>query len=253
VAPSIRARRFEDVEAEWEAMLPRCATDTVFVTPWWQKAWWRCFGAEYDLRLLSVADGDAVLGLAPMVLREGVLSFLGDTDLFDYHDFVVPRGNEQPFYEAVLDYLAQSQATALDLKSVPQDSPTVELLPAIAERNGYSVQVDKEDVAPVADLPETWDEYVAGLGKKSRHELRRKLRRLEAAGDYRQYLCDAGRELSRCLDDFFRLHRASDPEKAAFWNPGGRQGSAATGGPGARRGAAGHVHQHRLWGLLFAV
>lgn len=219
MSASVQAVSFKDAEAEWEAALPRCATDTVFVTPWWQKVWWHCFGTDYELRLLAVSDGDTALGLAPLVLRAGLLSFLGDTDLFDYHDFVVPRGNEEPFYEAVLDYLARSDAVALDLKSLPQDSPAVELLPAVAERRGFSVALEREDVAPVAELPDTWDEYVAGLGKKNRHELRRKFRRLDAAGQHTQYVCDTGRELGRCLEDFFRLHRASDPEKAAFWNP----------------------------------
>ncbi len=217
--PTVRAVSFDDAEKEWAALLPRCATDTVFVTPWWQRAWWRCFGADYDLRLLAVGDDGARLGLAPLTHRDGVLAFLGDTDLFDYHDFIVPRGNEEPFYDAVLDYLDESGVASLDLKSVPQDSPTLELLPAAAERRGFSVELEREDVAPYAELPATWDEYVAGLGKKYRHELRRKLRRLDAAADHTLYMWDTDRDLSGCLEPFFRLHRASSPEKAAFWNP----------------------------------
>ena len=149
-----------------------------------------------------------------------MLAFLGDTDLFDYHDFIVPRGNEEPFYDAVLDYLAESGAAALDLKSVPQDSPTLALLPAAAERHGFSLELEREDVAPIAELPATWEEFVAGLGKKYRHELRRKLRRLDAAGEHTLYMCDTDRDLPACLEMFFPLHRASSPEKAAFWNPG---------------------------------
>ena len=217
---SVRVQRFEEVEAEWERMLPRCPTDTVFVTPWWQSAWWRCFGDGYDLRILRVTDGEAVVGLAPMVLRDGILGFLGDTDLFDYHDFLVPRGNEELFFTAFLDYLAATDWTAVEMRSVPQDSPTIGSLPPIAERHGYAVEVAKEDVSPVAPLPGTWDEYLAGLRKKDRHELRRKLRRLDQTGDYRQYLCDTTDDLRPCMDDFFRLHRLSSPEKAAFWNAG---------------------------------
>ena len=216
--PTVRAVSFDDAEKEWAALLPRCATDTVFVTPWWQRTWWRCFGADYDLRLLVVEDGGATLGFAPLVQQDGALAFLGDTDLFDYHDFIVPRGAEQPFYDAVLDYLAGSGAASLDLKSVPQDSPTLALLPAAAERRGFAVELEREDVAPVAELPATWDEFVAGLGKKYRHELRRKLRRLDAAGGHALRMC-APDDLRACLDEFFPLHRASSPEKAAFWNP----------------------------------
>ena len=37
-------------------------------------------------------------------------------------------------------------------------------------------------VAARCDLPATWDEYLGTLSKKDRHELRRKLRRLESGG-----------------------------------------------------------------------
>ena len=217
--PSVRAVSFDDAEEAWSALLPRCATDTVFLTPWWQRTWWRCFGEDYDLRLIALEDGGDLLGLAPLVERDGVLSFLGDTDLFDYHDFIVPQDDGPAFYDAVLDHFAESGAASLDLKSVPEHSPTLELLPAAAERRGLSVELEREEVAPVAELPPTWDEFVSGLGKKYRHELRRKLRRLDAAGDHSLYMCDNDRDLSSCLEGFFPLHRASSPEKAAFWNP----------------------------------
>ncbi len=216
---SVRAVSFDEAEEQWTALLSRCATDTVFLTPWWQRTWWRCFGDDYDLRLLAVEDGGHTLGLAPLVERDGLLSFLGDTDLFDYHDFIVPRGDEDRFHEAVLDHFADSGGASLDLKSIPEHSPALELLPAAAERRGLSVELEREEVAPVAELPATWDEFVAGLGKKYRHELRRKLRRLEAAGDHKLYMCDNDRDLSSCLAEFFPLHRSSSPEKAAFWNP----------------------------------
>ena len=262
---SVRAVSFDDAEAAWTALLPRCATDTVFLTPWWQRAWWRRFGTDYDLRLLAVEAGDDVLGFAPLVKRGGVISFLGDTDLFDYHDFIVPRGNEGPFHDAVLDHFAESAAASLDLKSIPEHSPTLELMPAAAERRGLSVELEREEVAPVAELPATWDEFVAGLGKKYRHELRRKLRRLEAAGDHRLYMCDNDRDLSACLRELLpaaqgqlaRKERVLEPRAGEVFrrraDGGGGAGRAAARGAGAERRAPGDVRQLRLRVVVSSV
>ncbi len=217
--PVVRLEHFDGIQGEWEELLPSCNTDTVFVTPWWQRAWLRHFGNESELRILSVRDEGTAVGIAPLMLRDGVISFLGDTDLFDYHDFLVPKGNEAPFYTALFDYLSAMDWHTIDLRSLPQESPTLRHVPELAERKGYSVGTPEEDVTPVADLPPTWDEYLASLPKKARHELRRKLRRLGKAGIYRQYECTSPQTISTGMQDFFRLHRASSPEKAGFMTP----------------------------------
>jgi CelD/BcsL family acetyltransferase involved in cellulose biosynthesis len=72
---------------------------------------------------------------------------------------------------------------------------------------------------PAAALPATWDAYVDGLGKKERHELRRKLRRLEAAGEVHQKTYSDPQELPGCMGDFFRLMRMSREDKERFLTP----------------------------------
>jgi CelD/BcsL family acetyltransferase involved in cellulose biosynthesis len=219
LSPAVRAETFDGVAAEWEKVLPSCSTNTIFVTPWWQRVWWRHFGAGSELRLLSLHDNGTTLGIAPLMLREGVLSFLGGTDLFDYHDFLVPQGGEASFYGALFDYLSIMDWHTIDLTSLPQESPSLQCIPALAEKMGYSVEVRDEDVAPIASLPPTWEEYLESLSKKDRHELRRKFRRLETAGAICQYVCDSPQTHPDCMRDFIRLHRASSPEKAEYMTP----------------------------------
>lgn len=216
---SVQLEDFDGIEKDWERILPSCSTNTMFVTPWWQRLWWSHFGGDSQLTILSVRNGRELLGIAPLHTRDGVLSFLGDTDLFDYHDFLVPLGNETVFYPALCDYLMGMDWHTLELKSLPQDSPTLDLLPRLAEQAGHVVEVADEDMAPVAPLPHSWDDYLAGLRKKDRHELRRKLRRLEEADGACQYVCDNTGALDGCMQDFFHLLRASSPDKLKFLTP----------------------------------
>ena len=216
---AVRFERFEEVQDEWEEVLPLSHTNNVFVTPWMQRTWWRLFGDGAELHILSIRDNGTVLGIAPMVLRDGVLTFLGGTDLFDYHDFLVPMGNETSFYAALFDFLPTMDWHTIDLRSLPQDSPTVSYTADVAKQKGFAVEVLEEDVAPVAALPSTWEEYVAGLPKKGRHELRRKMRRLDNAGTANQYICENGETIREGMQDFFRLHKASRPDKKMFMTP----------------------------------
>jgi len=217
------AKLFDGLEAakvEWTRLLGLSAANTVFLTPEWQRIWWDHFGGSYRLLILSLHDTDGLLGLAPLAVQDGMVRFLGRTDLFDYHDFIVLEGRERQFYEALIDYVERdADWRVLDMESLRAGSPALELLPVLAEARGFSVEFVREDVAPVLALPDTWDDYLASLSKKARHELRRKGRKLDAAGDVFHTMCSDPQCVRDCLPDFFRLHRESGPDKAEFMTP----------------------------------
>jgi CelD/BcsL family acetyltransferase involved in cellulose biosynthesis len=100
-------------------------------------------------------------------------------------------------------------------------------LAALAEAEGYRVEVFQEDVCPIITLPQpgegpdgpqaAWDAYLESLDKKERHEIRRKLRRLERdAPDAVIRFVDGGSELPAAVDRFINLHRNSRSDKHAF-------------------------------------
>lgn len=219
MAGSVAVESFASIAERWEELLPQCWTDTVFVTPAWQRVWWGCFGETYRPLILSLWDDGRHLGIAPLMMRDGVLSFIGDADLFDYHDFLVPKGCEDRFYEVLFEHLVDLDWESMELKSVPQGSPTVGEVQVAAARLGLRTEVQVEDVTPAVLLPDTWEGYLATLAKKDRHELRRKLRRLHAAGTVGQSECPSPDAHGDCMSDFFSLMKSSSREKADFLNP----------------------------------
>ncbi len=216
MAPFVAIEGFDAVEEDWRRLLPSSYTDTVFLTPNWQRVWWRELGAGAELLLLAKRKDGALKGLAPLARRNGTITFLGSPDVCDYLDFVVNRGAEATFYQRLLEQLDGLEWNTLLLTSIPQGSPTLQYLPDLARERGYQVTIQQEDVAPGVELPATWDEYLGRLDKKDRHELRRKMRRLESLGGVRYYVTDAQADLSRDLEDFFTLMRASREDKDRF-------------------------------------
>ena len=89
---------FDGIEEEWTAFLPSSSTNTVFVTPWWQKTWWENFGDGWDLHLTSVRSEGTTIGIAPLMLKNGELRLVGDADIVDYLDFLVLEDRSTEFF-----------------------------------------------------------------------------------------------------------------------------------------------------------
>jgi hypothetical protein len=161
--------------------------------------------------------------------------FFGASYHADYAT-VLADGADLP---AVADALVEALSGPPDLSHGSQDWDVVDLrrlrandpaLPALenafragAERHGWQVVREREDVCPVVTFPPggTWDEYLATLGKKARHEVRRKLRRAEAHGTV---TLRHGVPSHESIDNFIALHRARFGEEGLFpSNEGGRR------------------------------
>jgi len=210
----------EDLEpafgGEWRALLPSTSANRVFVSPTWLRVWWQEFGAGRELLLLSVRRQGELVGVVPLMRDDDRLCFAGDTQICDYMDVVAAAGEEEAVLSAVLRSLGEEPWRELTLWAVPEGSPTLDALKAAAPALGLRVDIEREDVCPRLDLPATWEEYLAGLSKKDRHELRRKLRKLSQGGDVRLEAIDQPGAVEAALDDFLRLYRESRADKAAF-------------------------------------
>ena len=116
---------------------------------------------------------------------------------------------------------------AVDLRRLRTGDPAVDALAAAFGAremvNGWTLNVEPEEVCPVAQLPAagTIDDYLATLGKKERHEIRRKVRRAEAVGEV---LLEDSPDPLADLEAFIDLHQKRWGEDGLFPDtPGGAQ------------------------------
>ena len=189
---------------------------SVFVLPDWMQVWWQAFGAGNESFVRTVKEGDKIIGIAPLMIKDGTACLIGGTDVCDYLDFVVVPGKEQDFFRVLLDELKRHRIEKLDLKHVRPDSTVLKKLTAVAEERGYEVVSTKEDISVEMDLPETFEEYLGGLDTKQRHEVRRKMRRLAEEGQIEYRITDSGGALKPAMDTFFKMFVESRQDKAAF-------------------------------------
>jgi len=216
---------FLRLQEEWNPLLLRSAANTIFLTREWQKTWWDCFGEGLQLCLLELRDEDDLVGLAPFYTLEPasgrrVLQLIGGIEVSDYLDLIAASDSAEAVYSTVWESLTGEHALAwdaLDLRNIPAASPTLERLTALAEESGaFEVTDSVEEVCPVIHLPATWDQYLASLSKKQRHEVRRKLRKANREAEIRWYYAGEAGSLDDEVEDFISLHMKSAVDKEAF-------------------------------------
>jgi CelD/BcsL family acetyltransferase involved in cellulose biosynthesis len=203
----------------WRELVHADPAGSFFHTPAFLKLYWEEFGETPEHLLLAFAeedDGSQVGAVAFERIGE-TLRFLGGTEITDYMGPVgLPERQDAMAKELWTALLARDDWAEADLRGLLEDRPWFGLLRDSANAQGLVVREDEDGVAPFLPLPGSWDEYLAGLSSKYRHEIKRKARKLtEEAGAFRIVTADEG-TLIPLLDRFVELHRTSEGPKGVF-------------------------------------
>ncbi len=205
---------------EWEDVLSRSLRPSPFLSASFLLPWIEAFAAGLPQRIARWEDEGKAEGFL-FLYRSGEeegWELLGGERISDSLDALISAGKEERFWTEVLrasrDLLAEGP---LRLPNLVEGSPSLSLLPRICGELGIACRLEETDRSPFLPLPGSFDRYLGQLGKKERHELRRKLRRAAEAEpglSFRE--TGSPEELARDLSSFVALHRASHPEKSEF-------------------------------------
>lgn len=186
------------LQAVWNELLARTASNTIALTWEWLATWWQVFNDNRELFILVVRDGDEVIGIAPLLKRQaqhyGVsywrLEFLAsgeevaDEICSPYLDFMLHRGREAEALEAIINYLRESAAgwDEIVLSSMLAESPNVALLESISAACGLHYSATEQESAYYLPLITDWEAQLAQSSRPLRQKIRREQRAAEANG-----------------------------------------------------------------------
>lgn len=198
------ATSLEPLEAareEWWELWRRCPGATPFQTPDWLLAWWRFLG-HGELWAVLLREHGRLAGVGPFFLTRRTLSLLG-AGITDYLDVLIEPGLESAGARMFLERVA-AQASLwdrCDFQDLPPGSPLL----AAGVPAGLAAEVSDWQSCPVLALPESVEDFRAGLCRGLRQNVLRYRRQLERAGEVR--FETAGRAaLDEALNSLFRLH-----------------------------------------------
>ena len=206
---------------EWATLAEEDPAATFFHRPRYLKLYWEEFGGDVDLLLAFAEEDGRTVGAVAFELLDGVLRFLGGTEVTDYMGPVAaPGAEDRVAKELVAAVSARGDWRSADLRGLPEDSPWLARLQAAASDLGLRVENDLDAVAPDLRLPPTYEEYLAGLPSKRRHEITRKARRLAEALEEHHLVFATPETLEADIGLFAEMHRGSEGRKGRFMVPG---------------------------------
>ncbi len=150
---------------------------------------------------LHIAD-DAALALA---VGNGEVRLAGQENLTDYHS---PIGSDPTaVVSAAIDAHPGSR---FRFDSLPGEAADV-VANTLSDR-GVTFERSVDAIAAVLALPDTADDWLMGIGKKERHEVRRKRRKFE--GEFGEIEVVSGGVEHH--EEFCRMHRTAPGDKGEF-------------------------------------
>lgn len=179
---------------------------------------WRHLGAPGEPHIISVHEEDRIIGIAPLALDGLTARFLGSHEVCDYQDLITAPGKAPRVLESVLAHLSAQGIHQLDLRTLRPDAEALDALKTLVRQQRDALIVP-DDVTFESELPDSWERYLQQLNGKQRHEVRRKLRRLETHGPFTYRLIENNGHLDRAVDAFVDLFRRNRRDKAEFMSP----------------------------------
>jgi CelD/BcsL family acetyltransferase involved in cellulose biosynthesis len=205
---------------DWSELVDADPTATFFHQPRYLKLYWEEFGQDAGLLLAFAEEDGRTVGAAAFERLDGLLRFLGGTEVTDYMGPVATPGSEDAVAKELLGALADREDWhEADLRGLAEDSPWLPRLADAAASRGLTVEPGLDAVAPFLPLPPTFEEYMASLPGKLRHEMRRKARRLDAELGEHRVVLSTTETLDADLGLFAEMHRSSEGPKGRFMVP----------------------------------
>ena len=216
MAYTVTQDTFETLDSLWMDGEQPLEWDCLFVLPGWLKVWCSVFSNESSPYITAVRAKGKLIGIAPLMVKGEEARFIGDPDVCDYQDFIVAPGRGKEFFETLINHLGKQGISRFDLNTVRADSKVPSELVAAAKSLKCEVSCIPEDITLELDLPDSWDKFLAELTGKQRHEVRRKLRRLNDAGEINYRVVEDFEQVTDEMETFLALFGLSRSDKAAF-------------------------------------
>ena len=218
--------QFSDInEQDWNSLLSQSETDVPFLRYGYLRSWWEYKGGgewpdESRLMLITGWENNTLVAIAPLFStansQEKKILFLGSIEISDYLDFICLPAYKDIFIELVLDSLhnTSEEFARIELVNLPKISTSVQLLGDLAQKTNWKAAVEDAYHTPAIHLASDWEAYLAGIDKKQRHEIRRKLRRAEENSDsIKWYIAKEPEKLDADINAFISLMEMDDKKK----------------------------------------
>ena len=206
------SHRFAALHSEWNDLLRKSRTNTVFLTWEWLHTWWKHLADGRELFLVTVRRGASLIAIAPLAMNRAwssmtTLEFLGIGSVgSDYLDFIVDSACESEGVGALTQFFVNTGLT-LRLQSMKEDAIAAAVVARQLSDRGWRMRSVEMQVCPYIKLSgHSFESYLESLGSSHRYNFRRRLRNLEKVYDVNFERAESAEECSNALKLVIDLH-----------------------------------------------
>ena len=208
---------FANLKKDWDALLKKSKSDTVFLTWEWMYTWWECFKENKQLFILAVyGENEEMVGIAPLCMDKkkiggipvlNYIKFLGTMPISSDHlDFIIYQGREREVLGTIVNYLFKENIWDLCLLSnIPASSLTGKLLKEIMGNRPSQYEISQ--VCPYIPLPDQIEDFYSSLSRNMRNTIKRRRRNLHRKYNGFEFVTWKNPdEIDSAMERMFELH-----------------------------------------------
>jgi CelD/BcsL family acetyltransferase involved in cellulose biosynthesis len=215
---------FSKIEHGWENLCELLDDDlSVFATFTWYKNWWKYYGADRDLHLFTMWQGENLIGLAPLMWRRAsfhglpvrMIGFMENNQSL-HNDFIVSPEFRTIFLQKMIQLLfdQSSRWDILFLRNISTLSSNLCPLMEHLNKQGMKWEFSRTIYNSPYLIPSgTWADYLAGRSNRTRRNLRNIKNRMHRAGAVSVKNIRTWEEFVLYKEDIFEVAQKSWSEK----------------------------------------
>ncbi len=211
--------RFKELREDWDSLLEKSSSKSVFLTWEWLFNWWLHFKNHKELLILLVKDETTgqIVGIAPFCLQElrllyffkfSKIIYIGsDKAASDFLDFIIHPGSEDDVVKLIYEYLNHNGARwdVVEMGPVDECSSSIGLVKETANGRHRMVTL-KAQVCPYLKLTENYEKQLQSLSPNMRQNLRRRTKCFENERGMSFSILNTREKVEENIDTLFILH-----------------------------------------------
>jgi CelD/BcsL family acetyltransferase involved in cellulose biosynthesis len=202
---------FGEIASDWDRLA--AGGGSPFLTAAWLSSWWRAFAPERASALVLRADDESILAGGLFLETDGALRAAVNDHTNDW-GIVAEDDEARACFWAEVARLGRRRVA---LEPLLDEADAVRTPRRALEEAGYRLAEETLEPSPWLELPDSFDDLLAGRSRNLRSQVGRRRRALEREGELTLRVVKGGPTLGGDLDAFFAL-------EAGGWK--GRSGTA---------------------------
>jgi len=183
------------LRTEWNELVTTSQA-TVFQTFDWQWFWWKHYGKELQLYIITLRHTQKLVGIAPFFLQttkvfgiplRHIMRMIGcgiaskenyglpaEYGPSDYLDVIVRPGYEVNVAKSFLDFLRRQSTKCNEARfeNVPHEGTFFQYFLPVLSAEGLKVSTTRNEFAPYISIPASPDDFLQRLSPGMRHHIR---------------------------------------------------------------------------------